>query len=283
MKRTSDMIELTRDQRTAVDALGFFLDNNRQWPSVAAFDRMIYRRHGLQCEILLDLPPGLVEIQPAPEDGILDPSARVALTVPGYYAWGQGGLVLDTLVTVVRQAADLEYYAEGHPNEHPVLKATDFTRYNQVGEAGWDTHLAKVGALLDVEPWGGRALPDSARSGWAYEVGREARRFRGVRDVRDYLALRPSAKESGHLNRTAEPATSPWPVLSALTGLLILVFGAYRDWGATPALALLVCLPAAIMTWRTYHLRGSWKDSRVRIYSFVTVASATCFVLSLLP
>ncbi|MEU8056043.1 hypothetical protein [Microbispora bryophytorum] len=268
-----------------VDEIGRFLEEDCRWPTFAELDRVLYRDHDLQGEVLLSLPKDIVDIVPAPENGLVTPEARVALTVTGLRASGRGRRVLTTFLMVVRQAADLEHTWEpqpGHADDGPVLSAAEVARFNQVGRNGREDLFTKVGALLDVEPWGGCLIPGSTGPDWSFKIGRGVRPFRAVPDIDTYLKLRP-ATAPGEAAAAPDPLPPWWVALPAVCALVAIFIPAYLNWGLLQASALVLLIPTSIQSWRWRRICGRWRDLHVILYGLLALLSAVCFLVPSLP
>lgn len=98
---------------------------------------------------------------------------------------------LQAFVDVIRYAAELHrLWRPGDPTSaEPVLTDAQVRQHVPLPAAGRDAMLSRLGELLQTEHWGWVGA-QRGEQGWQFNLGRDVRQFRNVRNIDDYQARR---------------------------------------------------------------------------------------------
>ncbi|WP_431899030.1 hypothetical protein [Micromonospora chalcea] len=246
----------TADQITAVQVVWKHLRDHGKWPTFNDIDHSLKQWHSIvdADRVLAGMPLGVLHgVRPGRPD-LLGPDQEVGLTVAGALATGQAAEELELFRRAVRLAGDVEHVFqpeldhEAGPRQ-PVLSADEFSRRLLRGRDDQQVRLARLLALLRIEPWGGVYQPGEP---WTFVVGREVRRYRGMNTIEDYWRLRPpDTPPDDEPDPVPDPAPRWERVLPILIPGVSLAFAAVNTpQRAAPILGLGVAAWIVLLPWR---------------------------------
>lgn len=175
-------------------------------------------------EVLLRMPPGLV-YGVSPSQAQIRDDQSIALTAAGLQECPHAYDDLKVFVSAVRHAAALERGLE-FGERVARLSAEAVSKTIDLPAAGRDQALARLGAILKVEPWGWTSYTGSA-SQWSFDVDRRVRRFRDVSSIEDYLARTRTTGVVGDAPQSDLPEQQPSQ--EATSPLSIFISYAHED------------------------------------------------------
>src|SRR6266508_499868 len=172
------------DQQRLLQTVWDLFATYSRWPTFAQVDRKLDRDFDLDAQVVSQRLPA--ELLYPRVDGWLAPDRELGLTIAGAVACSGSQEDVRYFLEVVRFAAELERSWPGRPTEEtdePILTSADVVQRVQLPAAGREALLRRLSHLLTVEDWGWRSASPGGPD-WPFELSRQVRRFRGVRDRR---------------------------------------------------------------------------------------------------
>jgi hypothetical protein len=177
-------------QRRLLQATWDLFFAEAKWPTFSQVDRKLDREFGIDAQITGQALPA--ELLYPPFEMWPRPDQELRLTIAGVAACAGSKEDVDCFLKVVLYAAEVEKDWLGTAADEevdPILKASEVRRHVALPAAGRDELLRRLAHLLAVEPWGWRAASMN-EAAWQFTISRDVRRFRGVRNLDEYWAIR---------------------------------------------------------------------------------------------
>jgi hypothetical protein len=174
------------------------------WPTTSYVDVVLDREHGLDFdEVVRGMPAGVVFADPGYTDG-----SHVRVTVAGLRVVEAAAADLERFVTLVRFAAERERSCRPRPDRAGDSSIDSDEAHEIWGVSLEPQALARLLQIVQQEGlYSGSTGPEPETGRWTLNVDRQIRRYRGLRDVEDYLERRPDPALPAW---APPPATDPY-------------------------------------------------------------------------
>ncbi len=183
----------TADQHQLVlQAVWDLFQARDRWPTFDELDWHLDQRHELDvAEVIPAVPPGLLYGVHPHLTVTPTPGQTIGLTAAGAARCTGSSEDLQAFVGVIRYAAELHRsWRPGDPTSaEPVLTDAQVRQHVPLPAAGRDAMLSRLWELLQTEHWGWVGA-QRGEQGWQFNLGRDVRQFRNVRNIDDYQARR---------------------------------------------------------------------------------------------
>lgn len=186
------------------------------WPTTAYVDAKLYRDHDLDIDaILATLPQDAVMAAAGYTDhSNIQPALFALRSVDAAAA------DLDRFVTLVRFAAEQEYQSSPGPLDASRIEISQDRATEIWPDTPSRSDIARAINLVSLEPLHVGVGGPNDDGTWNVWFDRKLRRYRGVKDIDDYLARRP------------DPPQRPWTAPPPAEPYIFVVMPFETDWSA---------------------------------------------------
>lgn len=179
------MVELSPEQQRTIGLIYEVFKGQATWPTFQYADKVLAHEDIDLQEVLRSMPQGLVFPDVRWGGWFYRAEDELKLTVAGLNECPSAGREIRYFIDALRYIARREWEdVPQSPNEVSNLQVTSDEIKQELG--GDDADLARTHLLFSIEPSIYSVLSGKG-SEWSLQPSIEVRRFRGVRDVEEYL------------------------------------------------------------------------------------------------